>query len=452
MGDKPIFGFDPAAYTERVDSDEFGTETRNLYEMMTSRVIGQDRAARRLARGQAVYNAGLQDDKGCMGAFLFAGPTGVGKTLMAEAFARSLVGESKKAPLTRIQCSRFTESHRVSELLGSPPGYVGNELVPALSQRKIDEAHFWSKLQDYVRNQPEEKRKKTLTTKQFHSLYEQLKPHKSVVLFDEIEKAHPNLWKLLLHIIDDGELAMSNGNVTDFRNTVIILTSNIGSWRIQELLSKKDKTIGFRGEAKSVNEDADQIDAKVYDETLKWIEQTFQPELVGRLRNEIIVFRALGREHCAVILDGFLQDIRKKFDASDRSKSIPLSVEFTDAVKEFLLNEGIDQKYGLRPLKQTVRKYIVAKLANAIEAGELQPGDQALFVMAPKKGGKASPATKDGMEPTIFRKPRPPSQPRQRLYLPPPKSKPPSVVVSVKTEDGKNLLPTDDEDEPKSSS
>lgn len=416
MSEKPLFAFNEEDYTVRVDSDKFGPETQRLYDFLTkNRVIGQNRAARRLARSRSIYNAGLQDDKGCAGAYLFAGPTGVGKTLMGEAFAYYLVyGQNPpagaKPPLIRIQCGKYKESHRVSELLGAPPSYIGFDRVPGLAQTKIDEPHFMAKLAPILEKGFEGKKlPKNLNSRQLMELYLKHKPYSSVLLFDEVEKAHPDLWNALLHIIDDGELALGDGEITDFSNTYVILTCNVGGRRTQEILAGKGHGIGFTqvGEGDTVSDD-DQKDKQMYTETLGLIEQIFAPELVGRLRNEIVVFRSLKRDHCAKILEGLLEKVQQKFTGSS-SKSIPITVRYTDEVKEFLLDKGIDKKYGIRPLKKTVHKFVTLKLANAIESESIRSGDEVLFRLV------------DG-SPEVFRKPRPdPPPPKRRIYLPPPK-------------------------------
>lgn len=392
---KTVLRYDREAYSVRVDSDGFGPKTKALADHLKSRVIGQDRATDRLARSFSVHNAGLQEPHKPIIAALFAGPTGVGKTLMAQELARHLIVDKpeERPPLFRIQCAQYRERHQVAQLLGSPPGYIGSDDIPGLAQQKLDQPDFFEKYRGFVEGRFKDNPEPEDMNAFLAQCYERLGPFKSVILFDEIEKAHPALHDILLHVIDDGEVKLSNGEVTSFRGSAIILTCNVGGKRSQEILSGQNQGIGFSGTS-SEGTTEDEIDEQIYRETLKLIEKTFKPELVGRIRNEIVVFRALNRDHCRQVLDIMLGEVLRLVSGSMTSRSIPLQVRFTDAFKEFVLDKGVDPVYGLRPLKQEVYKRVKLVLANGIESGILQAGDEVLF------------AHEDG-KPCMFRKERP---------------------------------------------
>ena len=386
------FRYGEEEFTARVDSEEFGPRTQKLFDHLVGRVIGQKRAARRMASGFSVYHAGLKRPTKPIGTFLLAGPTGWGKTLMAEELARFLIADEPDAPLTRIPCGKYTERHRVSELIGSPNGYIDSDKLPKLAQLKIDGPHFWVKIRPIL----EEMRKKGLPENYdpdelMAALYERHRPYHSVVLFDEFEKAHEDLRSSLLHIVGDGQLELTHGK-TDFSNSVVILTCNVGGKEQQELLSGKSKHIGF-GDAGTSGMTPDEQDELIYRQTLKLIEEKFPPEFVGRLKKNIIVYRTLTRPECMPVLELMLRKVQDRL-IGQNANSIPLLLLFTEAFKEFLLDEGIDRIYGLRPLEDTVEKHVVLRLANAIESGSLRGGDEVMFKVV-------------GKTPTIYIKPRP---------------------------------------------
>jgi len=389
-----VLDYSEGAYTERVNSESFGQKTERIFKFLTSRVIGQDRAAERLARSFAIYHAGLKDPVKPINAVIFAGPTGVGKTLMAQELARCLIADEADAPLTFIDCTTFTEHHQVAELIGSPPGYVGFDGTPKLAQLKIDEHHFWIKWREYVRTELKGKEPDQIPEKMLAQFMERNKPFLSVVLFDEIEKAHRTVHNSLLRIIDGGRLSLANGDQTDFSNSVIILTCNIGGQRALELLSGRSKTIGFGEKAKDEKDLADKIDAAIYAETSRMIKEFFPAEFVGRIRTNILVFRALEREQCRQVLELMLGREKAKL-SGERSGSTPITLEFSEGFKSYILDRGTSREYGLRELQQVVTKEVTLHLANGIESGDIRPGDEVIF--------KVDPAGKPG----LFRKPRP---------------------------------------------
>ena len=289
----------------------------NLEAVLHERVIGQEQAVTAVAESVRRARAGIKDPKRPVGSFIFLGPTGVGKTELARTLAEYLFGEEDA--MIRIDMSEFQERHTVSRLVGAPPGYVG-----------YDEA---GQLTEKVRRRPY-----------------------SVVLFDEIEKAHPDVFNTLLQVLDDGRLTDAQGRTVNFENTVIIMTSNVGS---QHLVSEKQ--FGFTAR--------DGVDFK---ETSRRatdaLERAFRPEFLNRV-DEIIVFQPLSRENVLEIVDIMLARLNKHLESQK------VSVEVTQAAKEFLAEEGYDPKFGARPLARSIRRHIENPLSSRIIGGEFDPGD-----------------------------------------------------------------------------
>ncbi|MFG6319922.1 MAG: ATP-dependent Clp protease ATP-binding subunit [Clostridia bacterium] len=285
---------------------------KNLENELHKRVIGQDEAVSAVARAIRRSRVGLKDPNRPIGSFLFLGPTGVGKTELTKALAESLFGS--ESSMIRVDMSEFMEQHSVSKLIGSPPGYVGYEEAGGLT---------------------EQVRKK---------LY-------SVILFDEIEKAHPDVMNLLLQILDDGRLTDSQGRVVNFKNTVIIMTSNIGARNITD-----KKTMGF-GVSNS-NEEYENIKKDVMQE----VKQMLKPEFINRI-DEIIVFHKLTRNNIENIIDIMLDGVKEKMLKQN------VSLDVKQSAKDFILDHGIDENFGARPLKRTIQNYIEDKLAESILDG-----------------------------------------------------------------------------------
>jgi ATP-dependent Clp protease ATP-binding subunit ClpB len=296
----------------------------NMEERLRLRVIGQDEALERVANAIRRSRAGLSDPKRPIGSFIFLGPTGVGKTELARALAEFLFDDERA--MVRIDMSEYMEKHAVSRLIGAPPGYVGYEEGGQLTEQ--------------VRRHPY-----------------------AVVLFDEIEKAHPDVFNVLLQIMDDGRLTDGKGRKVDFKNTVIIMTSNLGSSYLQS------ENIG---------------DADAFERASKQVMETlhghFKPEFLNRV-DDIIIFHPLGKEQLVKIVDLRLEDLRRLL--ADRK----ISLELTDAAKELLFNEGYDPNFGARPLKRAIQKLVQDPLALKILDGEVLHGDH-VVVDADRKTGK----------------------------------------------------------------
>jgi ATP-dependent Clp protease ATP-binding subunit ClpB len=303
------------------------SEVKKLVTMedrLRQRVVGQDMALERVSNAIRRSRAGLSDPKRPIGSFIFLGPTGVGKTELARALAEFLFDDEHA--LVRIDMSEYMEKHAVSRLIGAPPGYVGYEEGGQLTEQ--------------VRRRPY-----------------------AVILFDEIEKAHPDVFNILLQIMDDGRLTDGKGRTVDFRNTVIIMTSNIGSAYLQaDTMRTADE---FAAASKLV---------------MNALHGHFKPEFLNRV-DDVIVFRPLGREQLVKIIELRLEDVRRLL--AERK----ISLELTDAAKEVLFTEGFDPNFGARPLKRAIQKLVQDPLALKILDGEVLHGDH-VIVDADKQTGK----------------------------------------------------------------
>ena len=302
---------------KKITEDE-NTKLRNLENSLHERVIGQNEAIEAVAKAIRRGRVGLKAPNRPIGSFLFLGPTGVGKTELSKALAESLFGDEKS--MIRIDMSEYMEPHSVSKLIGSPPGYVGFEEGG--------------------------KKKKKIRRKPY-----------SVILFDEIEKAHPDVMNMLLQILDDGRLTDSNGRTVNFRNTVIIMTSNIGARMITD-----KKSLGFSRQEQSQDEQKEYEDIKK--EVMAELKKELRPEFINRI-DEIIVFHKLSDDEISKIIDIMLNDVK------ERMKAQKYEIEFEPNVKELIAKQGIDKNYGARPLRRTIQNLVEDKLAEAILDGKI---------------------------------------------------------------------------------
>jgi ATP-dependent Clp protease ATP-binding subunit ClpC len=284
------------------------TRLLKLESALHERVVGQDEAVTAIAEAVRRGRAGLSDPDRPTGSFLFLGPTGVGKTELAKALAELLFGDSER--LIRFDMSEFQERHTVSRLLGSPPGYVGYEEAGQLTEK--------------VRRKPY-----------------------SVVLFDEVEKAHPDVFNTLLQVLDDGRLTDAQGRTVDFRHTVVIMTSNIGSPLI----------LAHKGDVDEIREDL-----------MEELRGFFPPEFLNRL-DETIVFHSLSKDEMTGIVDLMLDGSRRRLRAQE------LQLEVTEKAKQWLVDRGYKPEFGARPLRRTIQSELDNKVASLLLSGETQPGD-----------------------------------------------------------------------------
>ncbi len=284
----------------------------HLEDILHQRVVGQDEAVCLVSEAILRSRAGIADPNKPIGSFLFLGPTGVGKTELAKTLAEALFDSEKN--LVRIDMSEYMEKFSVSRLIGAPPGYVGYEEGGQLTEA--------------VRRNPY-----------------------CVILFDEVEKAHPDVFNVLLQVLDDGRVTDSQGRTVDFKNTIIILTSNLGS---QYLLEGIDGEGGITGEAR------DQVNAL--------LKQAFRPEFLNRL-DEIVFYKPLTRGNITRIIDLMLQDLNGRL--ADKE----LSVRLTDEAKEFIIGEAYDPLYGARPLRRYLQHTVETLISRKIIADQVRPGD-----------------------------------------------------------------------------
>ncbi len=310
---------------------ESDTEKLNhLEERLHERVIGQNPAVSAVAKAVRRGRLGLKDPKRPIGSFLLLGPTGVGKTELSKALAEALFGQEEV--LIRIDMSEYMEKYSVSKLIGSAPGYVGYEEGGQLSQK--------------IRNKPY-----------------------SVVLFDEIEKAHPDVFNILLQVLDDGQLTDSQGRKTDFKNTVILMTSNTGARSIQQ-----DKQLGFRAH-ESRQQDYERMRSNVMEE----VKRMFRPEFLNRI-DETIVFHSLSKEEIHAICRLMIKEI------SGRVKTQwDMDLIFPDETVEFLSEKGYDPQYGARPLRRVLQSQVEDKLSDAILSGVVKRGDSVMVLVRDQK-------------------------------------------------------------------
>ncbi|MDD2980563.1 MAG: ATP-dependent Clp protease ATP-binding subunit [Hespellia sp.] len=296
-----------------------GSRLQKLESTLHKRVVGQEEAVSAVARAVRRGRVGLKDPKRPIGSFLFLGPTGVGKTELSKALAEALFGNEES--IVRVDMSEYMEKHSVSKMIGSPPGYVGHDEGGQLS--------------DQVRTHPY-----------------------SVVLFDEIEKAHPDVFNILLQVLDDGHITDSQGRKVDFRNTVIIMTSNAGAKAIME-----PKKLGF-----AAKEDASGDYKRMKQNVMDEIKQIFRPEFLNRI-DEITVFHSLNEENLKQIVSLLCRELTTRVD-----RQLEIQLTIRDSVKKHIAQKGTDLKFGARPLKRAIQTELEDKLAEAILSGEIKSG------------------------------------------------------------------------------
>jgi ATP-dependent Clp protease ATP-binding subunit ClpC len=294
----------------------------HLEEKLHERVVGQEEAVRAVADAIRRSRSGLADPRRPIGSFLFLGPTGVGKTELAKALAEFIFDDEDA--LLRLDMSEYQEPHTVSRLYGSPPGYVGYDQGGQLTEA--------------VRRRPYQ-----------------------VILFDEIEKAHPEVFNSLLQILDDGRLTDGHGRTVDFRNTIVIMTSNVGTTS----LTLRSGPLGFRPAAQVAEAKQEEMRSRILEE----LRRTFRPEFLNRI-DEIIIFNRLDREQLRLVVEKMLRDLRRRLEERQ------VRLELTDAAKDWLLEHGYDEVYGARPLRRLIQREVENELARRALARAFGPGDR----------------------------------------------------------------------------
>ena len=292
----------------------------NLEGVLHERVIGQDEPVKAVARAVRRARAGLKNPKRPIGSFIFLGPTGVGKTELARALAEAMFGSEDA--IIRLDMSEYMEKHAVARMIGSPPGYVGYDEGGQLTEK--------------VRRKPY-----------------------SVVLLDEVEKAHPEVFNILLQVLEDGRLTDGQGRTVDFRNTIIIMTSNVGASSL-----KSSKRMGFTS---TDNDDEDYQNMK--ERVMEQMKHTFRPEFLNRI-DETIVFHSLNEKHLGEIIDLLMAEV------NERIKDNGYSLEISGEAKELILKEGFDLDYGARPLKRAIQRLVEDNVAEEILKGTVTEGDK----------------------------------------------------------------------------
>ncbi|MBU8908647.1 ATP-dependent protease ATP-binding subunit ClpC [Desertibacillus haloalkaliphilus] len=319
-------------------AEEESDRLLRMEEILHKRVIGQEEAVKAISKAVRRARAGLKDPKRPIGSFIFLGPTGVGKTELARAVAETLFGDEDS--VIRIDMSEYMEKHATSRLVGSPPGYVGHDEGGQLTEK--------------VRRHPY-----------------------SVILLDEIEKAHPEVFNILLQVLEDGRLTDSKGRVVDFRNTAVIMTSNVGASAL-----RKNKYVGFTTES----EGQEYKDMK--DKVMSELKNSFRPEFLNRI-DEIIVFHSLEKKHIREIITLMAKQL------TDRLSEQGIDFELTEAAKDKITDEGFDPEYGARPLRRALQKQVEDRLSEALLKGTIEKGQKAVIDV---KDGEYVVETVEGAE------------------------------------------------------
>ena len=323
-------------------------------EVMKCQVIGQDRAIDRLSDSLSRVMAQIQNPEQPLLTTLFMGPTGVGKTETVRALAEVLFGNRRA--FTRINCQEYSEHYTLSKLLGSPPGYVGGEIQPLLAQENIERHHRKAvELQTGLVSEADSRLAATFDPQDHGCL--------SLVLFDEIEKAHPKLWNLLLGILEDGTVVLGNNEESDFRRAIIVLTTNVGSEAMGAHLGREN--IGF-----DPGTSATQLERDVQESALRAAKKIFPQEFLNRF-DETVAFRPLQHEHLVRILDNMILQLHRRLLRGAE----PFLLQVTPAAKSKLIDDGYDRQFGARPLKRVVEQSLVTPLSHYVVNEQVRRGD-----------------------------------------------------------------------------
>src|SRR2546423_8696133 len=319
-----------------LDPEQKSPRAQDFEERLSARIVGQERAVRRMSGLYQIFLAGMNPPSRPVGTMLFLGPTGSGKTRVNEAAAEVLFGDPNA--IVKIDCAEFQHSHEIAKLIGSPPGYLGHrETSPMLTQENLDRMH-------------------TEETKL------------SLVLFDEIEKASDSLWQLLLGILAKATLTLGDNRRVDFSRTMVVMTSNLGAREMSELISGG---IGFAPGKGAKDPNDSEVDQKIYRTAVEAARRKFSPEFMNRI-DKVVVFRSLKEHHLRLILDLELQAVQDRIMAAAGTKFV---FQCSNTAKDMLLREGLDFKYGARHLKRSVERFLVYPLSNLLATGQIGLGE-----------------------------------------------------------------------------
>ncbi len=338
----------------RLEKDLRNDQLQRFAARMQKMVVGQRSAVDRLSDSFSRLIAGIHDPERPLLTMLFMGPTGVGKTETLRCLAETVYGNRRA--FTRINCQEYSAHYNVSKLLGSPPGYVGGEIRPLLAQENIDRHHAKAlEKQSGMISEAGGKLARLFPPESDRRL--------SIILFDEIEKAHPKLWNLLLGILEDGTLVLGNNEEVDFTGSIIVLTTNVGSQAMGAHLEQNP--IGF-----SAGADAARLDRDIGEAALREARKIFPTEFLNRF-DEILTFQTLKEEHLYQILDNQIAQIHHR----SLRCSEPFLLEITPSAKARLVDEGTDPRYGARPLKRVLERRVVTPISHFICSDQIKKGD-----------------------------------------------------------------------------
>ena len=337
-----------------LDPSKRSVQVQRFESMLRERVVGQAPAIESILDSFSKILAGIRNQERPLLTLLFLGPTGVGKTETVKALAETIFG--KRSAFVRVNCQEFASEFTVSKLFGSPPGYVGNDVEPMLSQDNLDRHH--KEAQSENRGVFAEGEGKIAR------LFPQVKSHYlSIVLFDEIEKAHPKLWNALLGLMEDGHLTLGNNKTVDFTRSIIVITTNVGAEEMSSAL--RHRSIGFE-----VSTDAEELNRNIKQKAIEAAKDVFPYEFLNRF-DDIICFRVLTTDDLKRILNLMLQEVYKRLLGAQ----VPIILHYSPAYLEKILKEGTDPQFGARPMRRAVERLLVAPLSRLVASNQVQAGD-----------------------------------------------------------------------------
>jgi ATP-dependent Clp protease ATP-binding subunit ClpB len=336
----------------RLDPEKKNKAISRFCAELKARVIGQDRSLREIEQSFVKLTSGIRNPDRPILTLMFLGPTGVGKTETVKVLANTLFGSNSS--FTRVNCQEFSSPHQVAKLLGAPPGYVGGDIEPILSQDNVDKYHkqaFEEKTGMF----------RSGSSGSIEKLFpEESEQYLSIVLFDEVEKADPVMWNSLLGILDDGHLTLGNNKIVDFTRSIIVLTSNVGSFEMSKMIEGR---LGFGRPEEGINSD-------ISKSAITAAKNVFPFEFLNRF-DSIVVYEALTEDDLYKILDLYIDDLHRRVMTTE----VPFLLELSNPVRKALVKEGFDPQFGARPLRRVVEKRIVTPLSSLLSTDQIKKGD-----------------------------------------------------------------------------